>query len=147
MNIGADIFIGAIIPAETLRTAFAHAYSVSVSRVAFLPKDMDVWPDADVVLDTFGNEPMPGDYPMQVQSWGPDALANNPAVTRSLAHELGVPIIAPADSYDPSDMEFHAPDGTTHHVSIDQDDDGGFRNTTEMRRMIDRARRTPAQAA
>ncbi|MGC4106757.1 MAG: hypothetical protein QM753_10465 [Thermomicrobiales bacterium] len=147
MTIGSDIFIGAIVPADTLRTAFAHAYAVPVDRVVLLPEDLDAWPDADVVLDTFGNERVPGDYPMQVQSWGPEALASDPAITRSLAIELGIPIITDAGTDDPDGMALHLPDGSTHIVSVEQDDDEGFRNTIEMRRVIGRSHQIPARAA
>ncbi len=143
MGIGADIFIGAKTPPDTLRAAAARVFDVPVDRVAFRNLG-EPWPQAAVIFETVDDDLAPGDFPLQYLPWFPDDRVDDPATISALAQELGVPILTAADSYDPADQELHLPDGTMHCVSVWQDDDGGIRNTPEMRRLI--AAHVPATA-
>jgi hypothetical protein len=147
MTIGANVFIGAILPPETLRAAYARAYEVPASRVALLPDPPESWPDADVVLECFGADIIPGDYPIQVQPWGPDTSRDTRDITRSLAVTLGVPVLTPAESDDPEAFDLVLPNGTIQRVSVMQDEDDGFRNTPEMQRLIATNTTAAARAA
>lgn len=144
MDIGADIFIGAVPPPETLRASTARAFGVSIDRVAFRHPE-EPWPDADVILEYLDDTSNPGDYPLQLLPWvHADRLATIGDSLSALARELGVPIITAAASYDPMDQEFYLPDGSTYRIEVDQDDDDGVRNTAIMRRLI--AEHSPATA-
>ena len=139
MGLGADIFIGSLLPTSTLRAATARAFSVPIDRVVYREIGESPWPDADVVLDYF-DETIPGDYPLQLLPWVPDyRLETIGTALAVMAHDLGAPILTSADSDDPMDMELYLPDGTMHIVSVDQDEDGGIRNSPVMRALIDRA--------
>jgi hypothetical protein len=136
LDLGADIFIGAAPPPDTLRAAVAHAFDVPVDRVA-IHRAETAWPVADVVLEYIDDAPVPGDYPLQLLPWVPADRTDDPGTLTMLAVALGAPVLTSSDSYDPMDMELYLPDGSMHYVSVDQDEDGGIRNTLEMRRLID----------
>lgn len=148
MKIGSNVFIASILPTDILRAAYAVAYRVPESRVAVLPDPLESWPDADVVLERFGGDILPGDYPTQVQPWGPDDRTDSRDITRSLSIALGIPVLALSER-DDDDFELYLPDGAIHRVAVTQDDDGGLRNTPAMRLRISAARsaRPPARAA
>lgn len=147
MELGADIFIGANRPPHTIRTAFARAYDVPVNQVA-IRRSQTPWPSADVILEYVREDgPVPGHYPIQILPWGPVDRTDEPDTLTALAVALGVPVLTSSDSYDPLDMELYLPDGTMYHVSVDQDDDGGIRNTTVMRRLIEQHSRSAAIAS
>jgi len=135
MSAGADYAIGAPVSWEAAVSAFAHAYGLPTDRVAVLSDAMLPWPDAEVILHMVGNGHLPGDYPTQIVTWDGDDRTPD-AIARGVAIALGVPILTGADTDDPQDMHLHLPDGTTHRVSVMQDDDDGIRNTPEMRRLI-----------
>ena len=146
MDLGADIFIGRYISSDTLRAAVGRAYDVPVSRVA-IRRAQTAWPLADVVLEYVSEDaPIPGDYPIQILPWGPADRTDEPATLTALAVALGVPVLTSSDSFDPLDMELHLPDGVMYHVSVDQDDDGGIRNTAVMRRLIEQHAQSAAIA-
>ncbi len=147
MALGADIFIGAARSPEAIRAAAARAFGVPLNRVAYHEVDDAPWPDADVVLEVWDDTLRPGDYPLQILPWVPDACTDNPDTLTALSVALGAPILTAADSRDPTDQELHLPDGTTHRVSVSQDDDGGFRNTPFMRRLINSISSTDAIAS
>lgn len=135
MSAGADYTIGAMVSQDAAIAAFSCAYGIPADRIALLPDPVLQWPDADVVLDLASNSPLPGDYPIQIVTWDSDQHPQS-AVASSLAVVLGAPVLIGAESYDPEDLELHLPDGTASRVRVKQDDDDGFRNTPEMRRLI-----------
>ena len=143
-----DYAIGALVRPDAIAVALAHAFNVSPSQVTVMPHDLftrpdDIWPDAEFVIDVNNDDPSPGDYPLSVSVWGAD---DREPEASSLAVELGVPILIGADVEEYDGFELHLPDGSRHLVSVEQDDDGGIRNTPEMRRLIASATAT-AQAA
>ena len=152
MSVGLDFSVGTVAPPDVLRAVFARAYEIPFARVAIMPSDLfvradDAWPDADVVIDFGGGGPFPGDYPLDIATWGEDDRTDDQTVASAIAVELGAPVLIAADSYDPADRELYLPDGTMHRVSVDQDDDGGIRNTPEMQRLIAAARAALTHAA
>jgi hypothetical protein len=101
MDIGADIFIGAMPPPETLRVAAARAFGVPAERVAFRHPE-EPWPEADVILEYIDDTPNPGDYPLQLlPRVHADRLATIGDSLSALAREPGAPVVTAADSYDP----------------------------------------------
>ena len=137
MDLGADIFIGAAPPPETLRAAAARAFHVPVDRVTLRGIDDGPWPDADVILESWGDVRLPGDYPLQLLPWASEErLIDLPPVLSALAQALGAPVLT-ADDERYEIMNLYLPDGSAYDVDVDQDNDGGIRNTLEMRRLID----------
>lgn len=133
-----DYAIGAIVRPDAIAVALAHAFNVSPLQVAVMPHDLftrpdDLWPDAEFAIDVNNDDPSPGDYPLSVSVWGADDREREAS---SLAVELGVPVLVGADIDEYDGFELHLPDGSRHRVSVEQDDDGGIRNTPEMRRLI-----------
>jgi hypothetical protein len=137
MDLGADIFIGTMTPPDTLRTAFARAFDLSSDRVAVRRAETP-WPLlAELVLEYVGDgAPIPGDYPLQLLPWVPDGRGDDPATLTTLAIALGTSVLTSADDDNDLLMNLYLPDGTIHGVLVDQDDDGGIRNTSEMRQLI-----------
>lgn len=137
MDLGADIFIGTITSPDTLRTAFARAFDLPADRVVVRRAETP-WPlFAEIVLEYVGDgAPIPGDYPLQLLPWVPDGRSDEPAILTALAVALGTPVLTSADDDNDLLMDLYFPDGTIHGVLVDQDDDGGIRNTSEMRRLI-----------
>jgi len=146
MNVGTDIFIAATVSPESLRVAMAHAYGLSEDCVG-IRRPGEPWPNMPVIVEFVANGYAPGDYPTQFLPWGPVDRVDDPAVPASLAVTFGVPVLTAGDSYDPTEQVLFLPDGTAHRVSVDQDDDGGIRNTPEMQRLIATARAALTQAA
>ncbi len=147
MDLGADIFIGGLPSPETLKAAVAQAYSVPASRVAIRRAETP-WPDADVVLEYINeNGVIPGDYPIQLLPWGPADRTDEPSTLTALSITLKAPILTSSDSHDPLDMELYLPDGAMYRVSVDQEANGGIRNTTIMRRLIEQHARPNAMAS
>lgn len=145
MDLGADIFIGSRTPLATLRNAFARAFDLPIDRVVIRHAETPWPPFARVVLELVGEgTPIPGDYPIQVLPWVPNDQADDPAALTALALALGAPVLTSADDDNDLLMHLYLPDGATYAVLVDQDDDGGIRNTPEMRRLI--AAHSPASA-
>lgn len=147
MALGADIFIGAAIPPDTIRTAAAHAFGVPVDRVAYHEVSDAPWPDADVVLEVWDDTLRPGDYPLQILPWGPADRTNDSDTLTAFSVALGVPVLTAADSFDPTDQELYLPDRSMYRVSVSQGEDRGIRNTTIMRRLIEQHARSSAIAS
>lgn len=143
MSAGADYTIGAVVSRDDAIAAFATVYGIPKDEIVFFPEPFTDWPAAEVVLV---QHDLPGDYPTQYVTWDANEQPQS-SVAAALAVELGAPVIIGADSFDPTDMEFHLPDGTTHRIVVDQDEDAGFRNTPTMTRLIANARRNHARTA
>jgi hypothetical protein len=146
MNVGTDIFIAATPSPESLRVAMAHAYGVSEDRVG-IRRPGEPWPNTPVMVEFVANGYAPGDYPTQVLPWGPEDRVDDPAIPASLAVTFGVPVLTAGDSYDPTEQMLFLPDGSAHVIFVEQDDDGGIRNTPEMQRLIAAARAALTHAA
>ena len=146
MDLGADIFIGATPPPDTLRAAVARAFAVPVDRVAIRRAEA-AWPVADVVLEDIDDDaPVPGDYPLQLLPWASEErLTDLPPVLSALAQGLGAPVLT-SDDERYEIMNLYLPDGSAYDVDVDQDEDGGIRNTLQMRRLIDAAPQSPRRA-
>lgn len=133
MHIGPDIFVGASPSPVMLRTGIARAFGLPIERVA-IRQEGEAWPAADLVIEIVDAH-APGDYPLQLIPWMPDPEAMGKALAR-LARELGVPVLTASDSVDPRSNDLFLADGSLHEVFVDQDEDGGIRNTASMRRLI-----------
>jgi hypothetical protein len=133
MDVTGDFFIGTRIPADTLRAALARVMKMDPADVRPIEAPRENGDDRRVFLITIA-EDSSGDYPGQY-------IANVDAgikrqfgrVLASLARELHAPVLTGVGD---DLMNLSLPDGTVHRLYVEQDDDGGIRNTPEMRRLI-----------
>ncbi|MGB3327463.1 MAG: hypothetical protein WBA46_00830 [Thermomicrobiales bacterium] len=115
--------------------AMAHAYGVSEDVVG-IRRPGEPWPDTPIIVELVANGYAPGDYPTQFLPWGPEDRIDDPAIPASLAVTFDAPVLTASDSQDPSEQVLFLPDGSAHTISVDQDDDGGIRNTPKMLQLI-----------
>ncbi len=85
-------------------------------------------------------EDMSGDFPVWYGLAVDASLVNRvPRALPSVSQALGIVAISDAD--EDEDMTLHLPDGSSHVVHLEQDDDDAFRITPEIQRLIERAGR------
>lgn len=136
MKRSADIFLGGRPSRPHLRQAIAAAFHVPLAHVLLREIGASTRPMGDVVFEYFDTA-IPGDYPLQFLPLLRDDLEPTmPVALSRLAEALGLPVLGDAGNEHPMLDALYLPDGSTHLVSTQQDDDGGIRNTPEMTRLI-----------
>ncbi|MGB3328029.1 MAG: hypothetical protein WBA46_03690 [Thermomicrobiales bacterium] len=148
MSITGDFFIGGRIPTDALRTAIAHALRIDPSQIGTREMGSGHVAAGRVVLVSVASS-LPGDYADQYIATGETGDSDRfERVLSAVARELGVPVLIGAGLDDPDIMSLITPDGTRQHVFAEQDeDDGGIRNTPEMRRLIEQSKPASSRAA
>ncbi len=132
MDITGDFFIGTRIPADTLHAARARVMKMDPADVRPIEAPREDGDDRRVFIITIG-EGKAGDYPGQyIANVDVEVKRRFDRVLSDLAQELHTPVLTLADDL----MNMSLPDGTVHRLYVEQDDDGGIRNTPEMRRLI-----------
>jgi len=147
IHLAGDMFIHSVIDPDILRTATARAFGLLPGRVGVRAPETP-WPDAEVVAEVWTPD-LRGDWPGQYILWVPSSDRGLlPTPLADLARNLGVAVMMPADADDEDLMDLYLPDGSTHEVRVPQDeDDYGFRDTPEMRDLIEHAARPVAIAS
>lgn len=138
-----DILIQTEPNRDRLRIAVSRAFGVDPGHVTVDDAEgtTPILDDAEIILLRQPGD-MPGDFP----AWYSQAVTSDLAdrVNPSwdvIAHELGTVILSEAPDYK---TIVHLPNGTGHVLYVPEEDEGGYRITPELRRLIDRA--TPSVA-
>ena len=139
MNFTGDVFFRNAPDPTTLRTVAAHVYGVVPGMVMLRDMDADTsYPGGAQLVFLRLTPDAPGDYPVRYDIMlDEDRVDVLPVLLSTLAHEFHTPVLASADDGNDLRMSLYLPDGSEHDVLVDQDDDGGIRNTPKMRRLID----------
>lgn len=139
MNFTGDVFFRNAPDPTALRTVAARAYGVVPGLVMLRDMEADTPYPGDVELVFLRLSPnVPGDYPVRYDIMlDDDRMDDLPTLLSTLAHDFGTLVLSSADDDNDLLMNLYLPDGSEHDVLVDQDDDGGIRNTPEMRRLID----------
>jgi hypothetical protein len=133
MDLTGDFFIGARIPADTLRATLARVMKMDPSDVRPIEAPREDGDDRRAFIITIA-ENKAGDYPGQyIANVDVEVKQQFDHVLAGIAQELQTPVLTLAGD---DLMNLSLPDGTVHRLSVEQDDDGGIRNTAEMRRLI-----------
>jgi len=136
MSMTGDFFLGSRCTIEMLRANLAAAIGLSVSEVDvldFAKPQVSTGPIQLITVTTTNPGDYPGQYIAAADGWIVDGFD---AIAGRLAQRLRVPVLSAGGDDDPDIMLLSLPDGTAHHVLAEQDDDGGIRNTPEMRALI-----------
>ncbi len=133
MDITGDFFIGTRIPAESLRAALARVMNMDPSDVRPIEASREDGDDRRVFIITIADDSA-GDYPGQyIANVDVEVKRQFDRVLVDLAQDLHTPVLTGAGD---DLMNLFLPDGTVHRLYVEQDEDGGIRNTPEMRRLI-----------
>ena len=123
MKRSADIFLGGRPSRPRLREAIATTFHVPLAHVQLREIGASAHPVGDVVFEYFDTA-IPGDYPLQFLPLLRDDLeAGMPAALSRLAEALGLPVLGDAGIEHPTLEALYLPDGSTHLVYTQQDDD------------------------
>jgi len=136
MNLSGDIFIHDNITSDAIVAALAQSLRFSLAQVGVRRPGTPLPADVEAIVTPW-IEDLPGDWPCDYWLVLPDRMLNRVNdVLGTLAVELGLPVMTGADTDDPFIMHLFLPDGSVHEVPFLQDDDGGFRDTPEIARLI-----------
>lgn len=136
MDFPGDVYIRGHVQPESVRRALATSLGLPLAHVGIRRPGSPYPVDVEAIAAPW-IEDLPGDWPcdywLVMPEWSLDRVAD---VLGTLAVELGLPLMTGADAEDPFIMDLYLPDGSMHQVPFLQDDDGGFRDTPEITRLI-----------
>lgn len=133
MDMTGDFFIGTRIGVDNLRAALARVTKMNPSDVRSIEAPHEDGDDRRVFIIPIA-ENKAGDYPGQyIANLPADVKRRFDRILADLSHEINAPVLVGAGD---DLMNLFLPDGGVHRVYVEQDDDGGIRNTPEMRRLI-----------
>lgn len=131
---------------DRLRIAVSRAFGVDPGHVTVgdATGTTPIPNDAEIVLLRQPDD-MPGDFPV----WYSQALVPKLADRvdhswNAIARDLGTVILSEAPDYE---TVAHLPDGTGHVLYVPEADEGGYRITPELQRLIERVNPTTAIAS
>lgn len=128
---------------DRLRIAVSRAFGVDPGHVTVddATGTTPIPDDAEIVLLRQPDD-MPGDFPTWYsQSLVPELAERVERSWNAIARDLSTVILSEAPEYK---TIAHLPDGTGHVLYIPEEDEGGYRITPELQRIINRV--TPAPA-
>lgn len=149
MDLTGDFFVGMRVSRVALFAGLAAATGRELRDVRPVEAAAESGDDARIFVITI-QEDAAGDFPGQyIVNANERIVEGFDAIAGRLAQRLRVPVLSAGGDDDPDIMLLSLPDGTAHRVLAEQDDDGGIRNTPEMRALIAAhpPRLDPARAA
>lgn len=141
-----DLLLQAEPTRDRLRIAVSRAFGIDPGHVTV--EDVDGTtpiPDNSVIVLLRQPGTMPGDFPAWYsQAIAPELADRVDQSWNAIARDLGTVILSEAPDYE---TVAHLPDGTGHVLYVPEGDEGGYRITPELQRLIDKHARSAAIAS